>query len=196
MKQRCDQYASHRRAKNIIRSSRLYLIGFNSVQVKKIIIEIEVFVISKMSEHNGKDYTEICSERTIFSDQQGFFGEMFEIVKNCCTKKWLKEKFEASPTDADKFRLLFDEPDVSDMLLGTLEHVTSIYRKKDAAFAYQRRREGELLHQQKVFDKALMLLTHAVLRAPAKGKKNRTGIPFAQLEFQKKTRTAKKKTVE
>lgn len=123
-----------------------------------------------MANQNGKDFTEICSERTIFSDQQGFFGEMFEIVKNCCTKKWLTEKFEASTTDADKLRLLYDEPNVSDMLLGTLEHVMPIHRKKDAAFASQRRREGELLHQKNDLDKALMLLTHAILRAPAKGK--------------------------
>lgn len=117
----------------------------------------------------GKDYTELCSERTIFSENQGFFGEMFEIVKNCCTQKWLKNKFEASQNDADKFQLLFDEPNVSDMLLGTLEHVTSIYRKKDSSVSYQRRIEGERLHHQNDLENALMLMTHAVMRAPAKG---------------------------
>lgn len=30
-----------------------------------------------MSDHNDKNFTEVCSERTIFSEQQGFFGEMF-----------------------------------------------------------------------------------------------------------------------
>lgn len=116
-----------------------------------------------------KDYKDKCSERTIFSEQQGFFGEMFEVVKNCCTEKWLKTKFEALPTDADKLRLLFDEPNVNDMLLGTLEHVIPVYRKKDCSFSYQRRKQGESLHQQNDLDNALILLTHAVLRAPAKG---------------------------
>lgn len=116
-----------------------------------------------------KDYMEICSERTIFSEQQGFFGEMFDVVKNCCTEKWLKTKFEALPTDDEKFRLLFDEPNVSDMLMGTLEHVIPIWRKKDCPFSYQRRREGERLHAKKDLVNALTLLTHAVLRAPAKG---------------------------
>lgn len=124
-----------------------------------------------MSDQSDKNYTDICSEKTIFSDQQGFFGEMFEIVKNCCPKKWLKDKFEVLPTDADKLRLLFDEPNVSDMLVGTLEHVTPIYRKKDAGFSYQRRKEGEQLYKQNELEKALMLLTHAILRAPAKGEK-------------------------
>lgn len=116
-----------------------------------------------------KDYMEICSERTIFSEQQGFFGEMFDVVKNCCTEKWLKTKFEALPTDDEKFRLLFDEPNVSDMLMGTLEHVIPIWRKKDCPFSYQRRREGERLHAKNDLVNALTLLTHAVLRAPAKG---------------------------
>lgn len=119
-----------------------------------------------------KDYTEICSDRTIFSEQQGFFGEMFEVVKNCCTNKWLKTKFEALPTDGEKFRLIFDEPNVSDMVLGTLEHVIPVFRKKDCSFSYQRRKQGERLHEQNDLNNALMLLTHAILRAPAKGKKD------------------------
>lgn len=125
----------------------------------------------KMSHHLDKNFTEICSERTIFSDQQGFFGEMFEVVRNCCSEKWLKTKFEASSSDGDKLRLLFDEPNVSDMLLGTLEHVTSVYRKKDSSFSYQKRIEGEYWHEHKDLNKALSLLTLAVLRAPGKGEK-------------------------
>lgn len=121
------------------------------------------------SEHIDKNFTEICSERTIFSEQQGFFGEMFEIVRNCCPEKWLKNKFEALSSDADKLRLLFDEPNVSDMLLGTLENVSAVYRKKDSAFSRQRRLNGIKLHEQKDFENALIYLTHAVLRAPAKG---------------------------
>lgn len=122
-----------------------------------------------MSKQIDKDFTEICSERTIFSEQQGFFGEMFEIVRNCCTQKWLQTKFDKAASDADKLRLLFDEPNISDMLLGTLEHVTSVYRKKDCSFSHKRRIEGEKLLQREELDNALILMTHAVLRAPSKG---------------------------
>lgn len=122
-----------------------------------------------MADRKDKNYTELCSERTIFADDQGFFGEMFTIVKNCCTEKWLKNIFESSISDVTKLKLLFDEADVSDMLLGTLEHVKSVYRQKDAAFSQRRRKDGELLHERGEFDKALLLLTQAVLRAPAKG---------------------------
>lgn len=121
-----------------------------------------------------KDYTELCSERTIFSEQQGFFGEMFDVVKNCCTEKWLKTKFETISSDDKKFRFLFDEPNVSDMLLGTLEHVSPVYRKKDCLFSHQRRKEGERLHEKNDLNNALTLLTFAVLRAPAKGNEKKT----------------------
>lgn len=128
-----------------------------------------LFIVMSLSEHIDKNFTEICSERTIFSEQQGFFGEMFEIVRNCCPEKWLKNKFEALSSDSDKLRLLFDEPNVSDMLLGTLENVAAVYRKKDSAFSRQRRISGEKLHEEKDFDNALILLTHAIARAPSKG---------------------------
>lgn len=121
---------------------------------------------------NDKNYREICSERTIFSDQQGFFGEMFDIVRKCCTDKWLKQKFYAAKSDADKLKELFDETSVSDMLFGTLEHVKPIYRQKDAAFSHKRRIEGEKLLYHNDVNNAFLLLTQAVLRAPAKGRQN------------------------
>lgn len=139
----------------------------------------------------SKDYTELCSERTIFSEQQGFFGEMFDVVKNCCTEKWLKTKFEKLSSDDEKFRLLFDEPNVSDMLLGTLEHVAPVYRKKDCLFSYQRRKEGERLHEKNELNNALTLLTFAVLRAPAKGNGKKTE-PFRNMY--KKFRVKNRKT--
>lgn len=123
-----------------------------------------------MADQIEKNYTELCSERTIFSDDQGFFGEMFTIVKNSCTEKWLKSTFESEISDATKLKLLFDEPDASDMLLGTLEHVQSVYRQKDTAFSHARRKQGEILHRKGELNDALLLLTQAILRAPAKGK--------------------------
>lgn len=125
----------------------------------------------QQQQQSNKDYREICSERTIFSDQQGFFGEMFDVVRKCCTDQWLSQKFYAATNDADKLKELFDETSVSDMLFGTLEHVKPVYRKKDAAFAYKRRFDGETLYQRKDLNNAYMLLTQSVLRAPAKGKR-------------------------
>lgn len=126
------------------------------------------------------NYTDICSARTIFSNEKGFFGEMFDCIKSNCDAKWIENTFDSALSDMDKLKLLYDEPIVSDTLLGTLEHVTSVYRQKDAAFSFQRRTEGEKLYEkaktaadaaasQKDFENALILITQAVLRAPAKG---------------------------
>lgn len=117
-----------------------------------------------------KKFTEICSEQTIFSDKQGFFGEMFDNVKDMCSEKWLSTTFNCtSLSDADKLKLLFDEPNISGELLGTLEHVAPVYRQKDLAFSYQRRKMGEKLYEQNDLKNALICLTQAILRAPAKG---------------------------
>lgn len=128
------------------------------------------------------NYTDICSARTIFSNEKGFFGEMFDCIKSNCDAKWMANTFDSALSDMDKLKLLYDEPIVSDTLLGTLEHVTSVYRQKDAAFSFQRRTEGEKLYEKakscttatasatrKDLENALTLLTQAVLRAPARG---------------------------
>lgn len=133
------------------------------------------------------NYTDTCSARTIFSNEKGFFGEMFDCIKSNCDVKWCENTFDSELSDADKLKLLYDEPIVGDTLLGTLEHVTSVYRQKDAGFSFKRRIEGEKLYEktkscttttvtaaatqnnQKDFENALILLTQAVLRAPIKG---------------------------
>lgn len=120
--------------------------------------------------YSDSKFTEICSAKTIFSDDRGFFGDMFDGVKSSCPQNWIKQTFETTQSNLEKLRLLFDDPDVSAALLGNLEHVTPVYREKDAIFSHQRRLDGEKLLQQKDFSNALVLFTQAILRAPAKGK--------------------------
>lgn len=114
-------------------------------------------------------YTALCSAQTIFSNENGFFGEMCECVKNSCEPTWIENVFNSAFNDAEKLKLLFNEPNVCDILLGTLEHVMPVYRKKDSTFSYKRRKDSEKLKKQKDYDNALVFLTQAVLRAPAKG---------------------------
>lgn len=114
-------------------------------------------------------YTAICSSQTIYSNENGFFGELFASVKDVCSDQWVEKTFNNSLKDIDKLKVLYNEPNVCDILLGTLEHVTPVYKKKDAAFSSQRRRGGEKLQKAKDLDNALILLSQAVLRAPTKG---------------------------
>lgn len=114
-------------------------------------------------------YTAKCSAQTIYSDQNGFFGELYESVRNVCSNEWIAATFSNSSKDIDKLKVLYNEPNVSDILLGILEHVAPVYRKKDSEFSYQRRKAGERLINAKDFDNALIMLSQAVLRAPIKG---------------------------
>lgn len=123
-----------------------------------------------MSDDIDTKYTAICSAQTIFSNDKGFFGELFESVKAKCTDQWIEKMFNSSMNDIDKLKVLYNEPNVSDVLLGMLEHVSPIYTKKDAAFSRQRCEAGKQLMATKDFEKALIILSQAVLRAPHKGR--------------------------
>lgn len=122
-----------------------------------------------MSDYNDSTYTEICSAQTIFSDNKGFFGDMFDGVMGSVRPYWIQNVFEKAKNDSEKLKLLFDDVDVSGALLGTLEHVKPVYREKDAIFSYQRRLAGDKLIQQNDYTNAVIVLTQAILRAPTKG---------------------------
>lgn len=120
-------------------------------------------------------YTQMCSEQTIQSQQQGFFQELFEGVRGQCTDKWLKSRFADQPDDLSKVRCMFEDEDdqgaAGSLLMGMLEHVAPVYKPKSAMFSGQRRREGEREYEKKGDQKrALVLLSQAVLRAPPKGR--------------------------
>lgn len=113
--------------------------------------------------------TEICSKQTIFSNEKGFFGELFTNIRQECNEKWIEKTFNGTTDDLSKMKLLLNESPACDILLGTLEHVQPVYRAKDCLFSYKRRMDGEKLEQIKDYSNALILLTQAVLRAPKKG---------------------------
>lgn len=122
-----------------------------------------------MNDDIDAKYTAICSAQTIYSDDKGFFGELFDSVKAECTDQWIEQMFSSSMNDIDKLKVLYNEPNVSDVLLGTLEHVAPIFTKKDEPFSRQRCKASEQLMATKDFDKAVLVLSQAVLRAPHKG---------------------------
>lgn len=118
-------------------------------------------------------YTEMCSTQTVQSHSDGFFQELFEGALGQCTEKWLKTRFAEQPSDFDKVQCMFEDEGLTapgDLLLGMLEHVSEVYKPKNAVFSGQRRREGERLNETKGDQKkALIFLSQAVLRAPPKG---------------------------
>lgn len=128
-----------------------------------------------------KIFTTECSSRTVQANENGFFKNFYyTIVDSFKTeaewKNWLKTQFGKLESDKEKLQLLYNDPVVSWDVLGTLEHVAEIYRKKDAMFSWQKREQVmKLLKQCEVgnctfgLDKILILASQAVMRAPIKG---------------------------
>jgi hypothetical protein len=92
-------------------------------------------------------------------------------------RNWLKNTFGKCENDNERLQLLFNDPTISWEILGTLEHVKEVYRKKDAIFSWQKREQvGKLLkmhddgNESIPLDKVLILASQAVMRAPVKGK--------------------------
>lgn len=133
---------------------------------------------------NDKLFTKECSLRTVQADQNGFFQNFYCAVVDSFKshfdwEKWLKNVFGEQKTDRLKFQLLFQDPSVSWIVLGYLENVSEVYRKKDAKLSIKKRKEVEdLVNQLKCGDKtvdlnkALIIASQAVLFAPYKGLKH------------------------
>lgn len=128
-----------------------------------------------------KIFTSECSSRTVQANENGFFKNFYyTIVDSFKTegewKNWLKNQFGKLESDKEKLKLLYNDPSVSWDILGTLEHVAEIYRKKDAMFSWQKREQVMKLLKQVSsgncafgLDKVLILASQAVMRAPMKG---------------------------
>ncbi|XP_055384108.1 SET and MYND domain-containing protein 4 [Condylostylus longicornis] len=114
-------------------------------------------------------YSQACSFRTIQSDKNGFFREFYEEVKESCGEKWLKNYFGQFKSDQARILSIFNDREISDIVMGILENVQSVYKKKDATFSAQRRIQAEKSFLLGDYSKALILINQAILRAPEKG---------------------------
>lgn len=126
-------------------------------------------------------FTSQCSTKTVQSNENGFFMNFYLTVVDSFKseeefKKWLKSQFSKCESDREKIQLLYNDPTCSWEILGTLEHVTEIYRKKDAMFSWQKREQvikmlkiSDEGKSQVSMDKLLILASQAVMRAPMKG---------------------------
>lgn len=131
-------------------------------------------------------YTEICSERTVQSSDNGFFREMFDSVCDACPPHWLQQTFGRQTDHVGSMRCVLPHVTdadnstdngattvaanrTADVLWTILENVQPVYKPKDARFSVQRRREGDRLSENGDLPGALAMLNHAVVRAPPKG---------------------------
>ncbi|XP_054735142.1 SET and MYND domain-containing protein 4 isoform X1 [Anastrepha obliqua] len=113
-------------------------------------------------------YQQLCSARTVQSDQKGFFNEFFLEVKEGCSEKWLKHYFSQLKSNEARILSIFSDREVCDTVLGVLENVAPVYKGKDGLFSVQRRAQADKFNLLGDFKQALMHSNLAVMRAPAK----------------------------
>lgn len=114
-------------------------------------------------------FTNVCSTLTVQSDEKGFFNEFYQCVRDQCGDKWITGEFGKLKSDGDKILALYNDLNVCDIVLGTLEHVRPVFKPKDAKFSYQRRMQGDLLARNGDLKGALLMYSQAVMRAPDTG---------------------------
>lgn len=107
-------------------------------------------------------YTTKCSLQTVCDPEKGFFVEFLETVKDSCGSQWIQSEFAKCKTNEEKLKSVFDIGEV----LGTLEHVSPVFKEKNQRIAVQKRFEGDAEAKLGHFQRALLLYSQSVIRSP------------------------------
>uniref|UniRef100_A0A0C9Q6Y6 Smyd4_0 protein n=1 Tax=Fopius arisanus TaxID=64838 RepID=A0A0C9Q6Y6_9HYME len=121
-------------------------------------------------EYGDRHYRELCSSETLRSGSKGFFRDFAEAVVNKVGNTWISEVFGKLLTDDERMRVIFGDSSVKEAVVEPLDRVRHIYRDKDAKISRARRIEGLKCLRSGDTNKALVLLSQAVLRAPLTGR--------------------------
>ncbi|XP_051161760.1 SET and MYND domain-containing protein 4-like [Leptopilina boulardi] len=121
-------------------------------------------------EHLDPFYRTLCSSETLRSSSKGFFSEFSETVMEHAGETWIQKIFGKLENDDDRISALFTDTKVKNIVHDTLKRIIQFYRDKDATISKDKRLEGLRLYALDEHEKALLLLSQAVLRAPTTGK--------------------------
>lgn len=114
-------------------------------------------------------YRTLCSSETVRSGRKGFFHDFSEFVMQTAGDIWTSGSFGRIDDDEGRVRAVFADARVKDIVADTLAKVQPLFRDKDAEISRRRRLEGYQLAAVGEHDKALLLFSQAVLRAPQPG---------------------------
>ncbi|XP_012251654.2 SET and MYND domain-containing protein 4 [Athalia rosae] len=130
------------------------------------------------SEDPDPFYRARCSAETLQSGSKGFFRDFSESVIEVAGATWISKIFGKLETDEDRLRSVFTDQKINGTVLQTLRHVKELYRDKDAGISKAKRLEGLQNMKANRLNRALLLLSQAVLRAPSNGKDKTTDEGF------------------
>lgn len=121
-----------------------------------------------MQDHD-EFYKTLCSSETLRFGKKGFFHDFSEFVMQTAGDSWTSKIFGRIDDDEERVRAVFVDAKVKDVVADTLAKVKLLFRDKDAEISRRRRLEGYQLAAVGEYDKALLLFSQAVLRAPLPG---------------------------
>jgi len=121
-----------------------------------------------MQDHD-EFYRTLCSSETLRSGRKGFFHDFSDFVTQTAGDTWTSSTFGRIDDDEERVRAVFTDARIRDVVVDTLAKVKPLYRDKDAEISRCRRLEGHQHAAVGQYDKALLLLSQAVLRAPQSG---------------------------
>ncbi|XP_029167204.1 uncharacterized protein LOC114937764 isoform X5 [Nylanderia fulva] len=119
-----------------------------------------------MQAYHDEFYRALCSSETLRSGKKGFFHDFSESVTRTAGDTWTSRIFGRIDDDAGRVRAVFGDARIRDVVVDTLAKVKPLFRDKDADISKRRRLEGYQLAAVGQYDKALLLFSQAVLRAP------------------------------
>ncbi|XP_032669755.1 uncharacterized protein LOC116843453 isoform X2 [Odontomachus brunneus] len=122
-----------------------------------------------MQDHD-EFYSTLCSSETVRSGKKGFFHDFSDFVTQTAGDTWTSRIFGRIDNDEKRMKTVFADAKIRDIVVDTLAKVKILFRDKDAEISRRRRLEGYQLAAVGQYDKALLLFSQAVLRAPQPGK--------------------------
>ncbi|KYM81841.1 SET and MYND domain-containing protein 4 [Atta colombica] len=115
-------------------------------------------------------YRILCSSETLRSGKKGFFHDFSGHVMQTAGDTWTSRTFGRIDDNEGRVRAIFTDAKVKNVVTDTLAKVKLLFRDKDAEISKRRRLEGYQLAAVGEHDKALLLFSQAVLRAPQPGR--------------------------
>ncbi|CAG9812403.1 unnamed protein product [Phaedon cochleariae] len=119
-----------------------------------------------MMENSHKEYTAICSERTLQSNSNGFFMDFVRIVVENAGGKWINTEFGKLKTDRQRIRYVYESEKTKSQVTKVLSNVQEIYRQKNAGVSQAKRLEAEKAFSNGDLKASLLLYSQSILRSP------------------------------
>uniref|UniRef100_A0AAR5QBJ1 Protein-lysine N-methyltransferase SMYD4 n=1 Tax=Dendroctonus ponderosae TaxID=77166 RepID=A0AAR5QBJ1_DENPD len=114
-------------------------------------------------------YRNLCSEKTLQSNSQGFFMNFVEHLLNHVGPEWVKTVFGKLSTDQDRIKCVYESNKTKTLLQDFLINVQEVYRQKNASISQKKRLEAELLMEKQDYQGALLLFCQSIIRSAKTG---------------------------